>query len=144
MLEVNWNVGGNKVSYTFDRDKKAPSISQYLYGEGTALRKNTLNLGVLDGLDGAPVGICFDSGHVNIVFRGGKVRPSPSREPSLRPAEYARAVAGRIISVHFHDNYGNQGAGFYIKRFKRERRKIKFIPRQGSAFSILGHVVQSL
>ena len=51
MLELNWNVAGNKVSYTFDREKKAPSISQYLYAEGTKLRKNSLNVGVLDGLD---------------------------------------------------------------------------------------------
>lgn len=51
MLELTWNVGGNKVSYSFDRDKKAPSISQYLYGDGTGLRKNSLNVGVLDGLD---------------------------------------------------------------------------------------------
>ncbi|HOW87858.1 MAG TPA: TolC family protein [Candidatus Omnitrophota bacterium] len=51
MLELNWNVAGNKVSYTFSRDKKAPSITQYLYGDGTQLRKNALNVGILDGLD---------------------------------------------------------------------------------------------
>ena len=51
MLEMNWNVGGNKVSYTWDRDSKAPSISQYLAGDGTYIRKNNLNIGVLDGLD---------------------------------------------------------------------------------------------
>ncbi len=50
-LEVNWNVGGNKVNYTFDHDIKAPSISQYQQASGTRLVKNGLNIGVLDGLD---------------------------------------------------------------------------------------------
>lgn len=50
MLELNWNVGGNKVSYNFDRDKKAPSVQNWYTG-GTALRKNGLTVGVLDGLD---------------------------------------------------------------------------------------------
>jgi outer membrane protein TolC len=51
MLELNWNVGGNKVNYTFDRDKKAPSITQFDQAMGTTLRKNGLTFGVLDGLD---------------------------------------------------------------------------------------------
>ncbi|HPW65090.1 MAG TPA: hypothetical protein PLY30_02925, partial [Candidatus Omnitrophota bacterium] len=51
MLELNWNVGGNKVSYTYDKDKKAPSITQYAAGQGTSLRKNNLTIGILDGLD---------------------------------------------------------------------------------------------
>lgn len=51
MLEMNWNVGGNKVSYTFDRDQQAPSISQYLGQGGDKLRKNNVSIGVLDGLD---------------------------------------------------------------------------------------------
>lgn len=51
MLELNWNVGGNKVSYTYDRDHKAPSITQYLYGQGSQTTKNSVNFGILDGLD---------------------------------------------------------------------------------------------
>jgi outer membrane protein TolC len=51
MLEMNWNVGGNKVSYTFDRDIKAPSITQFDQASGSTLRKNVMTLGVLDGLD---------------------------------------------------------------------------------------------
>ncbi len=51
MLELNWNVGGNKVSYTFDRDKKAPSVTQYLGTDGNMTRKNGFTFGVLDGLD---------------------------------------------------------------------------------------------
>ena len=51
LLELNWNVGGNKLSYNFDRDQKAPSITQYDQASGSYLRKNGLNFGVLDGLD---------------------------------------------------------------------------------------------
>jgi len=51
MLELNWNVGGNKVNYTFDRNKKAPSITQFDQASGSVLRKNGLTFGVLDGLD---------------------------------------------------------------------------------------------
>ena len=51
MLEMNWNVGGNKVNYTFDRDQKAPSITQFDQASGSYLRKNGLTFGVLDGLD---------------------------------------------------------------------------------------------
>jgi len=51
MLEMNWNVGGNKLNYTFSRDKKAPSITQFDQASGTMLRKNGLTFGVLDGLD---------------------------------------------------------------------------------------------
>ncbi len=50
-LEVNWNAGGNKVNYTLDRDNKAPSITQYQQASGTVLKKQGLNVGVLDGLD---------------------------------------------------------------------------------------------
>ncbi|MBI4711190.1 MAG: TolC family protein, partial [Candidatus Omnitrophica bacterium] len=51
MLELNWNVGGNKVNYTFDRSQKAPSITQFDQASGSYLRKNGLTFGVLDGLD---------------------------------------------------------------------------------------------
>lgn len=51
MLELNWNVGGNKVNYNFSRDYKAPSISQFEQANGSILRKNGLTFGVLDGLD---------------------------------------------------------------------------------------------
>jgi sugar phosphate isomerase/epimerase len=52
-------------------------------------------LRVLDGLDPLRVGIGFDTGHVHT---GGD------------PADYARTVAGRISSVHLHDNFGDQDA----------------------------------
>lgn len=50
-LEVNWNIGGNKVGYTFDHDIKAPSITQFDQASGTKLVKNGMTFGVLDGLD---------------------------------------------------------------------------------------------
>ena len=52
-------------------------------------------LAALNGLDANRVGICLDSGHVHV---GGD------------PAEYARAIAGRIVSVHLHDNHGDRDA----------------------------------
>ncbi|HNX68143.1 MAG TPA: TolC family protein [Candidatus Omnitrophota bacterium] len=51
LLEMNWNLGGNKVNYTYENDHKAPSITQYLYGQGTHITKNGVTIGVLDGLD---------------------------------------------------------------------------------------------
>ncbi len=51
LLELNWNIGGNKASYTYERDHKAPSITQYLYGQGSQMTKNGVNFGILDGLD---------------------------------------------------------------------------------------------
>jgi len=51
LLEMNWNVGGNKLSYTYDKDHKAPSITQYDQANGSYLLKNGLTFGVLDGLD---------------------------------------------------------------------------------------------
>jgi len=52
-------------------------------------------LWVLDRLTGAPVGVCFDAGHVNQGYN---------------PAKYARLLAGRIVTTHFHDNYGDRDA----------------------------------
>ena len=56
MLEMNWNFGGNKVAYTFDRDYKAPTLSAFQSSGKTFIRKNGLEVGVLDGLD-AYVGV---------------------------------------------------------------------------------------
>lgn len=50
-LEVTWNLGGNKVGYTFENNEQPPSVSQFLGGTGTDIRRNTLTVGVLDGLD---------------------------------------------------------------------------------------------
>ena len=51
MLEMNWNLGGNKVGYTYSRDYRAPNLAAYGGGTNTFIRKNTLDFGVLDGLD---------------------------------------------------------------------------------------------
>ena len=51
MLEMNWNLGGNKVNYTYDRDYKAPNVSEFASTGKTFTRKNGWNIGVLDGLD---------------------------------------------------------------------------------------------
>ena len=51
MLEMDWNIGGNKVNYTYSKDHKAPSITQFDQASGSYLRKNGMTFGVLDGLD---------------------------------------------------------------------------------------------
>ena len=51
MLEMNWNLGGNKVNYTDNRDYRAPNLSAYASGTKTFTRKNSVEIGVLDGLD---------------------------------------------------------------------------------------------
>ncbi len=50
-LEFTWNVAGNKVEYTYEHDEKPPSISQFLQGDGSSSRRNSINVGILDGLD---------------------------------------------------------------------------------------------
>jgi hypothetical protein len=50
MLEFNWNMGGNKVAYTFENDERAPSVSQFQGGGGTQTTRNTLSVGVFDSL----------------------------------------------------------------------------------------------
>ena len=52
-------------------------------------------LGILHGFDPARVGVCFDTGHVNT---GAPV------------VDVVRALLGRIVSVHLHDNYGDRDA----------------------------------
>ena len=52
-------------------------------------------LEVVDPLRSANVGICFDTGHVN---QGDDI------------FAYLRAIAGRVITVHLHDNYGDRDA----------------------------------
>ncbi|MDD5226870.1 MAG: TolC family protein [Candidatus Omnitrophica bacterium] len=51
MLEMNWNVGGNKVNYTYDRNITTATIGSYGQSDGQWIRKNGLTIGVLDGLD---------------------------------------------------------------------------------------------
>jgi outer membrane protein TolC len=51
MLEMNWNLGGNKVGYTFNRDYRAPNLAEFGESAYTFVRKNSVDIGVLDGLD---------------------------------------------------------------------------------------------
>jgi len=52
-------------------------------------------LAVIRQLDAARVGICFDTGHVHT---------------GADPAAVAPLFAGRIVSVHLHDNHGDRDA----------------------------------
>jgi len=52
-------------------------------------------LQIVDGFDTDRVGICMDSGHLNI---------------GRDPVEFIRATAGRITTVHLHDNDGTGDA----------------------------------
>ena len=51
MLEVNWNLGGNKVGYTYEKNLKAATLNQGFSTAPNSARKNTFDIGVLDGLD---------------------------------------------------------------------------------------------
>lgn len=51
MLELTWNAAGNKVNYTYDNDQRAPSVTQFQDQSGSRTIRNTLTVGVLDGLD---------------------------------------------------------------------------------------------
>jgi outer membrane protein TolC len=48
--EVSWNLGGNTVKYSFNHDKNAPSVSQFLAGTGTDTTRNTFSMALLDNL----------------------------------------------------------------------------------------------
>lgn len=49
-FEFNWNIGGNKVNYTYDNDDRAPSVSQFLSGTGSRTRSSKMSVGLFDGL----------------------------------------------------------------------------------------------
>lgn len=49
-LEVSNNLLGNKIKYTYDNDQNAPSVSQFLQGSGSQIKRNKFELGVFDGL----------------------------------------------------------------------------------------------
>lgn len=51
MIEVNWNAAGNKVNYTFENNEQPPSIFQFAQDAGSQTTRNSLSLGLLDGLD---------------------------------------------------------------------------------------------
>ncbi|MBI4550128.1 MAG: TolC family protein [Candidatus Omnitrophica bacterium] len=51
IAEVSWNLGGNTVKYTRDRDQNAPSVSQFQAGSGSTTDKHTFSLALLDNLE---------------------------------------------------------------------------------------------
>lgn len=51
MLEFNWNLAGNKMSYSFENNETAPSVSTFASGLGSQTSRNSLSIGILDGLD---------------------------------------------------------------------------------------------
>lgn len=48
--EVSWPVMGNTGKYTFDHDKRAPAVSEYLQGAHTEVQSNTFSFSFLDDM----------------------------------------------------------------------------------------------
>ena len=51
MLEVDWNAVGNKLNYTYENDRRAPSVTQFQSGTGTITARQSFSVGLLNGLD---------------------------------------------------------------------------------------------
>ena len=49
-MEASYNLGGNTLKYSLDRDKHAPSVTQFQSGQGTKTLSNTFSVGLLDDL----------------------------------------------------------------------------------------------
>ena len=49
-LEVSQNVFGNKMKYIHGHDQNAPSVSQFLQGTGSVVKKDRMEIGILNGL----------------------------------------------------------------------------------------------
>ena len=91
--ELRWTVEG--LAAVCEKMPRGMKIALETMGEKSLGGPTEEMLWVLDRLRGAPVGVCLDTGHVNQGYN---------------PAEYARKIAGRIVSVHLHDNYGDKDA----------------------------------
>jgi outer membrane protein TolC len=50
-MELTWNAGGNKLNYTYENLRTAPSVTSFQDQAGTVIRRNTFSVGVLEGLD---------------------------------------------------------------------------------------------
>lgn len=50
LVEMTWNIGGNTASWTYENDEKAPTVSAFQGGAGTLTRRNSFQVGLLDGL----------------------------------------------------------------------------------------------
>ncbi len=49
-MEVTWPLAGNTFKHTYDHNQKAPSVTQFLSGQGQRIRSNELSVGILDDL----------------------------------------------------------------------------------------------
>ena len=49
-LEVSQNILGNKMKYIHGHDQNAPSVSQFLQGTGSVVKKDRMEIGILNGL----------------------------------------------------------------------------------------------
>lgn len=50
-MEASYNLGGNTVKYNLDREKHAPSVTQFQSGQGSKTLSNTFSVGLLDDLN---------------------------------------------------------------------------------------------
>lgn len=50
LVEMTWNIGGNTASWTYENDEKAPTVSAFQGEAGTLTRRNSFQVGLLDGL----------------------------------------------------------------------------------------------
>ena len=49
-LEISQNLFGNKMKYIHGHDQNAPSVSQFLQGTGSLVKKDRMEMGILNGL----------------------------------------------------------------------------------------------
>ncbi len=49
--ELSWNISGNTAKYTFDHDQRAPSVSQFLGGQGPISDTLSFSVSILDNLN---------------------------------------------------------------------------------------------
>jgi sugar phosphate isomerase/epimerase len=91
--ELRWTIEG--LSAVCDQMPSGMKIALETMGAKSLAGPPQEMLQILDALRGGPVGVCFDSGHVNLGYN---------------PAQYARAIAGHVITTHLHDNFGDKDA----------------------------------
>lgn len=89
--EIQWTRDG--VAKALDSMPQSVKLALETMGTKSIGGPSEEMLGILDGFQPARVGICLDTGHVNV---GGDV------------IAYAGVVAGRITTVHLHDNNGDR------------------------------------
>lgn len=51
LVEFKWNIGGNRVGYTFENEERAPSVTEFSRQAGTQQSNNKFSAGIFDGLN---------------------------------------------------------------------------------------------